>query len=444
MFQKKRNTFHGGVHPYEGKELSKDKPIVKAQPGNLLYYAVSQHIGAPAVPIVQKGDHVKAGQKIAEAGGFVSAPVYASVSGMVKGIEKKVSAAGSPVDCIVVENDGMYEKEAFEECPHWEKLDADTIRNKIKEAGIVGMGGAGFPTHVKVSPKDPSAIDHILVNGAECEPYLTADYRRMLENPEELIGGMKIILQIFDKAKGVFGIENNKPDCIEKLQELVKDEPRIEVCPLETKYPQGGERQLIYAVTGRSINSKMLPADAGCIVDNVETIIAIYNAVKLGKPVTNRISTITGDAVEHPGNFLYNIGTSYQELVDAAGGFKVQPEKIISGGPMMGFAMFGLDVPTTKTSSSLLCMSQDEVAAAEKLQTACINCGRCVEACPEQLIPSRLAKFSDKGLSEEFEKWHGLECVECGSCSFACPAKRQLAQSIKTMKKQVLAAKRKK
>ena len=185
MFQKKRNTFHGGVHPYEGKELSKDKPIVKAQPGNLLYYAVSQHIGAPAVPTVQKGDHVKAGQKIAEAGGFVSAPVYASVSGMVKGIEKKVSAAGSPVDCIVVENDGLYEKETFEECPHWEKLDADTIRNKIKEAGIVGMGGAGFPTHVKVSPKDPSAIDHILVNGAECEPYLTSDYRLVLAVSDE-------------------------------------------------------------------------------------------------------------------------------------------------------------------------------------------------------------------------------------------------------------------
>ena len=203
MFQKKRNTFHGGVHPYEGKELSKDKPIVKAQPGNLLYYAVSQHIGAPAVPIVQKGDHVKAGQKIAEAGGFVSAPVYASVSGTVKGIEKKVSAAGSPVDCIVVENDGLYEKETFEECPHWEKLDADTIRNKIKEAGIVGMGGAGFPTHVKVSPKDPSAIDYILVNGAECEPYLTSDYRRMLEDPEKVIGGLKIMLHMFPKAKGI-------------------------------------------------------------------------------------------------------------------------------------------------------------------------------------------------------------------------------------------------
>ena len=434
-------TFKGGLHPYDGKELSKDKPITEYLPQGELVYPLSQHIGAPAVACVKKGDRVLVGQKIAEAGGFVSANIYSSVSGTVKKIEPRMTVSGNKVNSIIVENDGEYETVSFQ--PVTEKTN-EAIINAVKEAGIVGLGGAGFPTHVKLSPKEPEKIEYIIANCAECEPYLTADYRRMLENPEELIGGMKIILQIFDKAKGVFGIENNKPDCIEKLQELVKDEPRIEVCPLETKYPQGGERQLIYAVTGRSINSKMLPADAGCIVDNVETIIAIYNAVKLGKPVTNRISTITGDAVEHPGNFLYNIGTSYQELVDAAGGFKVQPEKIISGGPMMGFAMFGLDVPTTKTSSSLLCMSQDEVAAAEKLQTACINCGRCVEACPEQLIPSRLAKFSDKGLSEEFEKWHGLECVECGSCSFACPAKRQLAQSIKTMKKQVLAAKRKK
>ena len=440
MFQKKRNTFHGGVHPYEGKELSKDKPIVKAQPGNLLYYAVSQHIGAPAVPIVQKGDHVKAGQKIAEAGGFVSSPIYASASGKVKAIEPRRVAVGDMVNSIVIENDGEFREVEYTACEDVTKLTKEEIINKVKEAGVVGMGGAGFPTHVKLSPKEPEKIEYIIANCAECEPYLTADYRRMLENPEELIGGMKVILQLFDHAKGVLGIENNKPDCIAKLQEMVKDEPRIEVCPLETKYPQGGERQLIYAVTGRSINSKMLPADAGCIVDNVETVIAVYNAVKLGKPVTNRISTITGDAIANPGNFLYSIGTSYAELIEAAGGFKVQPEKIISGGPMMGFAMFGTDVPTTKTSSSLLCLGKDQVAEVEP--SACINCGRCVEACPEQLIPSRLAKFANHSLPEEFEKWHGLECIECGSCSYVCPAKRQLAQSIKTMKKQVLAAKR--
>ena len=406
-------TFKGGVHPYEGKELAKDQPIVEVLPKGDLVYPLSQHIGAPATPVVAVGDKVLKGQKIAEAGGFVSSPIYASASGTVKAIEPHRVAVGDMVNSIVIENDG-----AFEE------------------------GGAGFPTHVKLSPKEPEKIEYVIANCAECEPYLTADYRRMLENPEELIGGMKIILQLFDHAKGVLGIEDNKPDCIEKLTELVKDEPRIEVCPLQTKYPQGGERQLIYAVTGRAINSKMLPADAGCIVDNVETIIAVYRAVKLGRPVTNRISTITGDAIANPGNFLYSIGTSYAELVEAAGGFKTQPEKIISGGPMMGFAMFSLDIPTTKTSSSLLCLSKDEVSKVEP--SACINCGRCVEACPEQLIPSRLAKFSNNGLAEAFESWHGLECVECGSCSFVCPARRQLAQSIKTMKKQVLAAKRKK
>ena len=434
-------TFKGGVHPYEGKELAKDQPIVEVLPKGDLVYPLSQHIGAPATPVAV-GDKVLKGQKIAEAGGFVSSPIYASASGTVKAIEPHRVAVGDMVNSIVIENDGAFEEVEYTPCEDVTALSKEEIVNKVKEAGVVGMGGAGFPTHVKLSPKEPEKIEYVIANCAECEPYLTADYRRMLENPEELIGGMKIILQLFDHAKGVLGIEDNKPDCIEKLTELVKDEPRIEVCPLQTKYPQGGERQLIYAVTGRAINSKMLPADAGCIVDNVETIIAVYRAVKLGRPVTNRISTITGDAIANPGNFLYSIGTSYAELVEAAGGFKTQPEKIISGGPMMGFAMFSLDIPTTKTSSSLLCLSKDEVSKVEP--SACINCGRCVEACPEQLIPSRLAKFSNNGLAEAFESWHGLECVECGSCSFVCPARRQLAQSIKTMKKQVLAAKRKK
>lgn len=435
-------TFKGGVHPMDGKDLSKSKPIKELLPEGELVFPLSQHIGAPATPIVAVGDAVLKGQKIAEAGGFVSSPIYASASGTVKAIEPHRVAVGDMVNSIVIENDGAFEEVEYTPCEDVTALSKEEIVNKVKEAGVVGMGGAGFPTHVKLSPKEPEKIEYVIANCAECEPYLTADYRRMLENPEELIGGMKIILQLFDHAKGVLGIEDNKPDCIEKLTELVKDEPRIEVCPLQTKYPQGGERQLIYAVTGRAINSKMLPADAGCIVDNVETIIAVYRAVKLGRPVTNRISTITGDAIANPGNFLYSIGTSYAELVEAAGGFKTQPEKIISGGPMMGFAMFSLDIPTTKTSSSLLCLSKDEVSKVEP--SACINCGRCVEACPEQLIPSRLAKFSNNGLAEAFESWHGLECVECGSCSFVCPARRQLAQSIKTMKKQVLAAKRKK
>ncbi len=435
-------TFKGGVHPFEGKELAKDQPIVEVLPKGDLVYPLSQHIGAPASPIVAVGDKILKGQKIAEAGGFVSSPIYASASGTVKAIEPRRVAVGDMVKSIVVTNDGEFAEAGYSPCDNVTALSTQEIIDRVKEAGVVGMGGAGFPTHVKLSPKEPDKIEYIIANCAECEPYLTADYRRMLENPQELIEGMKIILQIFANAKGILGIEDNKPDCIEKLSAMVKDEPRIEVCPLQTKYPQGGERQLIYAGTGRAINSGMLPADAGGIVDNVETIIAVYNAVKLGKPVTSRISTITGDAVAKPGNYLYSIGTSYAELIEAAGGFKTQPEKIISGGPMMGFAMFGVDIPTTKTSSSLLCLTKDEVAEIEP--SACINCGRCVQACPELLVPSRLAKFGDNGLSGEFEQWNGLECIECGSCSFVCPARRQLAQSIKTMKKQVLAAKRKK
>ena len=272
-------TFKGGVHPYDGKDLSKDKPIRELLPKGELVYPLSQHIGAPANPIVAVGDTVLRGQKIAEAGGFVSAPIYASVSGTVKAIEPRRVTVGDMVKSIVVESDGEMKEVEYTALSDSSSLSNEEIIGKIKEAGVVGMGGAGFPTHVKLSPKEPDKIEYIIANCAECEPYLTADYRRMLENPKELIEGMRIVLQLFDNAKGLFGIEDNKPDCIAKLQELTKNEPRMEVCPLKTKYPQGGERQLIYATTKREINSTMLPADAGCIVDNVETLISVYKAV---------------------------------------------------------------------------------------------------------------------------------------------------------------------
>ena len=436
------STFKGGVHPYDGKDLAKDQPIRRIKPKEILVYPLSQHIGAPASPIVAVGDTVLRGQKIAETGGFVSAPVFASVSGTVKAIEPRHVATGDLVNSIIIENDGEMKETDFHGVEDVASLSKEQIIEKVKEAGVVGMGGAGIPTHVKLSPKEPDKIEFIIANCAECEPYLTADYRRMLENPEELIGGMKIVLRLFDHAKGILGVEDNKPDCIQKLKELTKDEERIEVMPLKTKYPQGGERQLIYATTGRAINSKMLPADAGCIVDNVETLVAINRAVKEGKPVMDRIFTVTGDAVANPGNFEYCIGMSYAEILEEAGGFKENPEKMISGGPMMGFAVFSLEIPTTKTSSSLLCLKKDDVSASEV--TACINCGRCVSVCPEQIVPSRLAKMSQFHDSESFEKWNGMECIECGSCSYICPAKRPLAQYIKTMKKQILAERRKK
>ncbi len=435
-------TFKGGIHPYDGKELSKDKAIRDLLPKGELVYPLSQHIGAPANPIVAVGDTVLRGQKIAEANGFVSAPIYSAVSGTVTAIEPRRVAVGDMVNAIVIESDGEMKEVDYVECDDISALSKEDIIGKIKEAGIVGMGGAGFPTHVKLSPKEPEKIEYIIANCAECEPYLTSDYRIMMEMPEKLVGGMKVVLQMFPNAKGVFGVEDNKPDCIAKLKELVKDEPRMEVAELMTKYPQGGERQLIYAVTKRAINSKMLPADAGCIVDNVETLVEIYNAVVYGRPLINRIFTVTGKAVAEPQNYNVCVGTNYAELLEASGGFKGECKKIISGGPMMGFALFDINIPVTKTSSALLCMDKDEVSEYET--TACINCGRCVDACPELLIPSRLADFAERGQSDMYEKWHGLECVECGSCSYVCPAKRPLAQSVKTMKKQVLAAKRKK
>ena len=276
-----RLTFKGGVHPFEGKEMSKDCPVEKYLPKADLAYPLSQHIGAPAKPVVAKGDHVLAGQMIAEAGGFVSSPIHASVSGTVKGIEKRLTATGSMVDSIIVENDGLYEETEFTPADP-AGLTREEIIGRIRDGGVVGLGGAGFPTHVKLSPKEPDKIEYILVNGAECEPYLTSDYRRMMDQPEKVVEGLKIVVGLFKNAKGCICIEDNKPDCIAKMKELVTGIPNIEVKELMTKYPQGGERTLIYAVTGREINSSMLPADAGCIVDNVETICSIYDAVALG------------------------------------------------------------------------------------------------------------------------------------------------------------------
>ena len=435
-------TFKGGIHPNDGKSLAKDQAITEVLPKGNLVYPLSQHIGAPASPIVQKGDHVLKGQKIAEAGGFVSAPVYASVSGTVKGLEKHFNPTGSKVDCIVIENDGEYAEVEYPAVKPFDELGKEEIIGMIGEAGIVGMGGAGFPTRVKLSPKGPDKIEYIIANWAECETYITADYRRMLENTEELVSGMRVILSLFPNAKGLFGVEDNKKDCIEKLKEAVKDEPRMEVKTLQTKYPQGAERQLIYAVTKRAINSTMLPADAGCIVDNVETLVSIHRAVIEGKPLMERVVTVSGDAVEKPGNFKVLLGTNQQELVEAAGGFKNNPKKVISGGPMMGFAMMTLDTPITKTSSSILAFTEDEVAKYKP--SACINCGRCVEVCPSRIIPSRLADYAERHDEETFTSQNGLECVECGSCRYVCPAKRPLKQSIGSMRKIALANRKKK
>lgn len=436
-----RLTFTGGVHPYDGKDLSKSKLIREVLPKGDLVYPLTQHIGAPAQPIVKKGDHVLVGQKIAEAGGFVSAPIHASVSGTVLAIEPRRVVTGDNVMSIVIKNDGEYQEAPLMTDKPYEELTREEKINLIREAGIVGMGGAGFPTAVKLSPKEPDKIEYVIVNCAECEPYLTSDYRKMMEEPEKLIGGLKVALSLFENARGILAVEDNKPDCILRLKHLIRDESKITVKALKTKYPQGSERQLIYATTGRAIHSGMLPADAGCVVNNVDTVISIYNAVVEGKPLLYRIVTVTGDAIADPRNLKVRIGTNYHELIEEAGGFKKDPVKIISGGPMMGFSIFDLDVPATKTSSALLCLSRDDVSAMEP--GPCINCGKCVEVCPGRVVPRKLADYAEHNQEEEFVKNNGMECCECGCCSYICPAKRPLTQEIKSMRKIQLAKKKK-
>lgn len=435
-------TFKGGIHPYEGKELTMDKPIETYLPKGELVYPLSQHIGAPAKPVVKKGDRVLVGQRIAEAGGFVSAHIHASVSGTVKNIEPRLTTGGTKAESIIIENDGEYEVMERPAPANWQEMDRKDLLEVIQDAGIVGMGGAGFPTHVKLSPKNPDSIDYIIVNGSECEPYLTSDYRRMLEEPEKVVTGLEIVLHMFPQASGIIAIEDNKPEAIRIMKEQTADHPKIQVNVMKTKYPEGAERQLIYANTGRYINSGMLPADAGCIVHNVDTVTAIYKAVVEGVSLIDRIITISGDDIVDPKNFKVLLGTSLQELIEAAGGYlDGEPEKIISGGPMMGKAMFSTEVPAVKGSSAVLCMKKDEVAACEP--SNCIRCGRCVAVCPGRVNPTKLASLAEHGKLDAFVEQDGMECCECGCCSYVCPAKRHLTQTIAATRKAILAGRKK-
>ena len=434
-------TFKGGAHPYEGKALSENCAIEQLDFDGDFVFPMSQHIGAPAKPVVAKGDHVLAGQIIGEAGGFISANVLSSVSGTVKAVEPRMQVGGSPVLSVVVESDGQYETiSGVGTKRDYTALSKEEIRAIVKDAGIVGIGGAGFPTHVKLTPKNDAAIDYVIANGSECEPFLTSDYRLMLEQAEKVIGGIEVCLQLFPNAKGVIGVENNKPEAIKHLRELCQSHPRIEVKELLTKYPEGGERQLINAVTGRYINSTMLPADAGCLVQNVATMLAIYEAVCESTPLMQKVITISGDAVAKTANVRVRLGSSYARILEAVGGLKVPAKKTICGGPMMGQALFELDCPVTKPSSALCAFADDEVA--DNPTTPCIRCGRCVSVCPEFLIPPLMLQAAVHGDLDEFEHLNGMECIECGSCSYICPASRPLTQSFKQARKMVAAKRR--
>ena len=426
-------TFRHGVHPNEQKELSKDKPIRVISAGKTLVFPMQQHIGKIAKPCVKAGDSVLVGQIIGEADGFISANVLSSVSGKVKTVEDRLSVSGQKVLSVVVENDDKYDAiKGFGLERDFESITNSDIIQIVKDAGIVGLGGAAFPTHVKLSPKDPNSIDYVLINGAECEPYLTSDYRLMLEETEMLVKGVRILLKLFPRAKGIICVEDNKKDAYEKITSACSGIANIETALVKTKYPQGGERQLIYALTGRKINSSILPADVGCLVDNIDTVISIGYAVCKSTPLLRRIMTISGDAFNETANLNVRFGISYQEVVEAAAGFSQTPKVIISGGPMMGDNLFDLEVPVSKNSSALLAF-KDNVNLKEK-ETNCINCGRCVDACPIDLIPTRMLRAAISNDFEEYLKLYGTECITCGCCSFVCPAKKPLTQYFSYMR----------
>lgn len=437
-------TFHGGVHPAEHKKLSKESPLTQLLPKGELVYMTNQHIGKPASPVVKKGDHVLAGQIIAEAGGFVSANIVSSVSGTVKAVEPRKNASGGSAMAIVVENDGEYTlaEGVGVECDT-NGLTGQEILSKVQKAGIVGMGGAGFPTHVKLTVKTPEKIDYVIANGAECEPYITCDDQLMRTKAAEIVEGMEYMLRLFPNAKGVVVVENNKPEAIAAMEQACQGHDRVYVQPVKTKYPQGGERSLITVITGKHLKLGMLPADAGCVVDNVATIYAIYRAVKFNEPLMERGFTVSGDAVQNPGNFIVKIGTSHQELVDACGGFKQDPKKVLSGGPMMGFAMTGLEAPICKNNNALTCLTVDEVEIAEGQMTACLRCGRCSRACPLGLSPQLMQVAAIRKDYDRYEhKLYGLDCIGCGCCTYGCPAKRPLMQLFKTTKAEIMATKK--
>lgn len=438
-------TFKRGVHPPDSKHYTNRKPIQILMPtvDSDIVIPMSQHIGAPCEPIVAKGDRVLLGQKIAESSAFVSAPIHASVSGTVKEIKSVLIPSGAMSNAIVITNDGLYEEDpSLGKDTDYETFSREKIIEKVKNAGIVGLGGAGFPTHIKLNPAPDKKIDSIIVNAAECEPYLTTDHRILLEKTDRVVKGLEIVLKLHPNAHGYIAVETNKPDAIDVLTKATANNSKITVCPVQTKYPQGSEKQMIYAITKREVPSGKLPADVGCIVDNVDTILAIERAVVKDRPLMRRIVTLTGGAVKNPGNYQVRIGMSFRELIDMAGGFVEEPAKVIAGGPMMGIAVYSLDVPIIKTSSAILCLTKDEAILPE--ESNCIRCGKCVGVCPMGLMPLELNSDVIAKDYDAFDKNHGLDCIECGSCSYVCPAKRHLAQSIRVTKRAVMAMKKKK
>ncbi|MEW6600186.1 MAG: electron transport complex subunit RsxC [Nitrospirota bacterium] len=432
----KTATFERGIHPKYRKELASGKSITQANLPQRIVVPVSQHIGAPAKPEVNIGDEVKRGQVIGSTTGFVSSPVHSSISGKVTAIADFPTSVGRMVQSIVIESDGKDEAVAYKEHPDYMNLSADEIKTIIKDAGIVGMGGAAFPTNVKLSPPKEKSIDTVIINGAECEPYLTADHRLMVEHPKEVVEGLKIIMKSLGVNEGHIGIEENKPDAIAAMNSAVSGESNIKVWPLEIKYPQGAEKMLIKAVKGREVPSKGLPMDVGVVVQNVGTALAVYEAARFGKPLIERVVTVTGNGIKEPKNMMVRIGTLMSDVIEQCGGLVDGAVKVISGGPMMGFAQWTLDVPVVKGTSGILVLAEDEYVSADQY-SACIRCGSCIDVCPMGLNPSILSIYAEKGFYEDAKANNLFDCFECGSCAYVCPAKRPMVQFIRLAKSQV-------
>lgn len=429
----------GGIHPPERK-LSCNRPIEELPMPERVRIPLAQHIGAPAEALVKRGDTVKVGTLIAKAGGFISANIHSSVSGVVEKLEEVIDASGYPKMVITIKTDGEDTwEETIDRSPKVVRevtMSPEEIVARIQECGIVGMGGATFPTNVKLLPPKGSQPEVVIINGVECEPYLTADHRLMLERGEELLVGLSILMKAAGVSRGVIGIENNKKDAIQHLTELAKSFTGIEIQPLKVKYPQGGEKQLIDAVIRRQVKSGQLPITVGAIVQNVGTTLAVYEAVQKHKPLFERIVTVTGVDLPKPSNFLVRIGTSSATLIEAAGGLSESCGKIISGGPMMGKALVTDDVPIAKGSSGILVLKKEETV--RKPMRACIRCAKCVHACPMGLNPAFLMRDTVFKDWEVLEKNHVVDCIECGSCSFSCPANRPLLDHIRQGKRTVM------
>jgi len=432
-------TFKGGVSVPHYKELTENLPIEKAKEPAIVKIPLHQHTGAPCEAMVKVGDSVKVGQKIGESEAFVSAPVHSSVSGTVKEIVDMPIPTGLTVKCVVIESDGKNElHESVRPKGKLEDLSSEEIIEIIREAGITGMGGASFPTHVKLSPPSDKKIDTVLINGAECEPYLTADHRVMAEEAEKVIFGLKAIMKALGVDRGVIGVEKNKPDAIKALKEASQGEENISIATLKVKYPQGDEKRLINAILGRVVPSGGLPMDVGAVVSNASTTRAIAEAILEGKPLIERVTTVTGNGIKNPKNLLVKIGTPFKDLIEECGGFtEDSPGKIIAGGPMMGISQFSIDVPIIKGSGGILVLSKEE-AKPEPIQP-CIRCGKCLEVCPVKLQPLYISSYTLKKNFDKAEEYNALDCVECGACSYICPAKRPLVESIRLAKREILA-----